>query len=146
MDDQLRADFLRVRIAKGNHLRELVTRIDVKQRKWNLAGAERLLREPQHHRRIFADRIHHHGMRKHRHRFAQNVDSLGLELSKMAPTFSCSQRLPLTTCSATSALDFRRRDLDHFSRFPFAWTAKTKNPPASISGGGFLNNLTRLVS
>jgi len=47
MDDQLRADFPGVRIAKFNHLAELVGGIDVEQGEEDRAGVEGFLRQSQ---------------------------------------------------------------------------------------------------
>ncbi len=70
VNDQLCPDLLCISITKGNHLGKLIARIHVQQRKWNLARIESLLRQPQHHARILADRVQHHRPRKLRHRLA----------------------------------------------------------------------------
>src|SRR2546429_1193157 len=57
MHDELRADFTRVGIAKLDHFREFVTGVDVQQRKGNFPRVKGFLRQAQHDRGIFADRI-----------------------------------------------------------------------------------------
>ena len=49
-----------VPVAELDHLAELVGRVDVQQRERNRPGIERLLRQPQQHRRVLADRVEHH--------------------------------------------------------------------------------------
>ena len=57
----------------------------MQQRKRDLARIERLLRQPQHHRRVFADRIQHHGPRKLRHRYGANVIPLDFLVTGREP-------------------------------------------------------------
>ena len=59
VDDQPRADFLRVAVAELDHLPELVRRVDVQERERNRPRIERLLRQAQQHRRVLADRVQH---------------------------------------------------------------------------------------
>ena len=82
---------------KAQHLREFEARIDMQQRKRNRRRIERLLRQPQHHRRVFADGVEHHRPLKLRGHFAQDVDALRLKQAQMAqgrrPLGSGAQRL-----------------------------------------------------
>ena len=79
MHDQVGADLARVLVAEPNHLGELIAGIHMQQRERNLPRIKGLLRQSQHHRRIFADRIQHHRPRELRHRLAQNRDALRLQ-------------------------------------------------------------------
>ena len=79
VDDQPRADLPRVPVAELDHLAELVGRVDVQQRERNRPGVERLLRQPQQHRRVLADRIEHHRPLELGDHLAHDVDALGLE-------------------------------------------------------------------
>jgi hypothetical protein len=79
MNDQLRADFARIGITKLDHFGELVACIDVQERKRYLAGIEGLLRQPQHHRGVLADRIQHDRTREFGCGFPQDVDAFGLQ-------------------------------------------------------------------
>ena len=47
--------------------------------KGNRAGIERLLRQPQHHGRVFADGIQHHRLRELGSHFADDVDAFRFE-------------------------------------------------------------------
>ncbi len=77
--DQPRADLGGVPVAELDHLAELVGRVDVQQRKRDRARVERLLREPQQHRRVLADRIEHHRPLELGDHLAHDVNALGLE-------------------------------------------------------------------
>jgi hypothetical protein len=61
------------------HLPELESGVDVQQRKRDLAGVERLLREAQHHRGIFPDGIQHRGTGRLRHHFPDDVNAFRFE-------------------------------------------------------------------
>ena len=113
VNDQLRADFFRVRVAKLDHLWEFVAGVDMQQRKRNLAGEERLLRQPQHHRRIFANRIHHHRVRKFGDGFSQDVDALRFEHAEMAQPSRIANRSGLRDRLRFAAFDFFRCALHH---------------------------------
>ena len=66
-------------IAKRNHLAELPRRIDVQQRKRQLAGIECLQGKVEHHARILADRIEHHRLFAFGRHLADDVNALGLK-------------------------------------------------------------------
>src|SRR5437588_11263460 len=97
MYDQLRADFPRVRIAKFNHLSELVSGIDVEQREEDRPGVKRFLRQSQHDRRIFADRIKQDWALEFGGHFAHDVNALGFEQAKMAELRHQVQFITLST-------------------------------------------------
>ncbi len=78
------ADAARHLVAEREHLAELEAGIDVEQREGNRAGVKRLLRQAQHDGRIFADGVEHHGPLKLGGHFANDVNALGLEETKMA--------------------------------------------------------------
>ncbi len=132
--DQFRADFARVGIAKLDHLRKLVAGVDVQQRKRNLPGKESLLRQPQHHRGILADRIEHHRPRKFRHRFPQNIDALRLQaLEVVQPLRSGESRGILQSRGAAACC------IAPCIAWPYLFgPLKTKNPPTGSSGGGLV--------
>ena len=73
----------RVAIAELDHLAELVGGVDVQQRKRNRPRVERLLRQPQQHRRVLADRVQHHRPLELGDHLAHDVDALGLERPQM---------------------------------------------------------------
>ena len=79
VDDQPRADFLRVPVAELDHLAELVGRVDVQQRERNRARVERLLRQPQQHGRVLADGVEHHRPLELGDDLAHDVNALGFE-------------------------------------------------------------------
>ena len=79
VDDQPRADLGGVPVAELDHLAELVGRVDVQERKRDRARIERLLRQPQQHRRVLADRIEHHRPLELGDHLAHDVDAFGLE-------------------------------------------------------------------
>ena len=83
VDDQPRADLGGVAIAELDHLAELVGGVDVQQRERDRARIERLLRQPQQHRRVLADRIEHHRPLELGDHLAHDVDALGLERREM---------------------------------------------------------------
>ena len=71
-------------IAECKHLGELEAGVDMQQRKRNRAGKKRLLRQAQHHRRVLADGVKHHGPLEFRSHFAQNMNALGLQQAQVA--------------------------------------------------------------
>ena len=83
VDDEPRADLLGHPVAELDHLAELVGGVDVEQRKRNRTGVERLLRQPQQHRRVLADRIEHHRPFELGHDLAHDVDALGFQGAQM---------------------------------------------------------------
>ncbi len=83
VDDQPRADLRGVPVAELDHLAELVGGVDVQQRERNRPGIERLLRQPQQHRRVLADRVEHHRPLELGDHLAHDVDALGLERAQM---------------------------------------------------------------
>ena len=62
---------------------ELVGGVDVEQREGNRPGVKRLLRQPQHDRRILADRVEHHRPLELGHHLPDDVDALGFERAQM---------------------------------------------------------------
>ena len=72
-----------VAVAELDHLAELVGRVDVQQRERNRARIERLLRQPQQHRRVLADRVEHHRPLELGDHLAHDVDALGLERAQV---------------------------------------------------------------
>src|SRR5882762_7929655 len=132
MDDQLRPNLPRIRVAKLDHLREFVASVDMQQRKGDLARKKRLLRKAQHHRGVFADRIQHHWPRKFSSRLTQNVDALRLQRPKMIQS-------PRRNCRLLSAVgrrcgQFGKRNLRCLRHGPQSKNKrpKTKNPPAVV--------------
>ena len=85
VDDQPRADVSGVPVPELDHLAELVSRVDVQQRERNWPGIERLLRQPQQHRRVLADRVEHHRPFELRDHLPDDVDALGLERAQSGP-------------------------------------------------------------
>ncbi len=83
VDDEPRPDFRRIAIAELDHLAELVGGVDVKQRKRNRPGIERLLRQPQQHRGVLADGIQHDRPLELRHHLAHDVNGFGFEGAQM---------------------------------------------------------------
>ena len=79
MHQQLRTDGSREAVAEFDHFTELKVRVDVQQRERHTARMESFLRQAHHHRRVFPDRIEHHGIVKLGCDFAQYVDAFGLQ-------------------------------------------------------------------
>ena len=79
VNDQPRSDVTDEIVAERDHFMELVCRVDVQQRKRNLARVESLLRQPDHHRRVLPDGVKHDGPGGLRNHLAQNVDTFGFE-------------------------------------------------------------------
>src|SRR5215467_4190979 len=145
MNDQFRANFPCARITKLNHFRELVTRIDMEQRKRNLAGIKSFLSQPQHHRRVLAYRIEHHGMRKLSHGLAKNIDTLSFERLQMVES-SIERGGFHRLCwrkNLRRIVQFVDRLCHASSLLLIKLGLKTKIPPARASGGGF--TATRLM-
>ena len=71
-------------VSELDHAPELPGRVDVQEREGQLAAMEGLLRQVHHHRRVFSDRVEHHGTLELGGDFAQDVDALGFELSEVA--------------------------------------------------------------
>ncbi len=93
--DQLDADFARVAVAKLDHFRKFVARVDVQQGKRNFPRIESFLRQTQHHRRIFSDGIQHHRPRKLRRRLAKNLDALRLQSFQVVQRLRGNEPRPL---------------------------------------------------
>src|SRR6266571_8752403 len=85
MDNEARADGFCEFVPKLDHLGELVTGVDVKKRKWQRTGIERLARQMDEHARVFPDGIQHHGVPKLGGSFAENVNGFAFKLAKMRP-------------------------------------------------------------
>src|ERR1043166_1193065 len=83
MDMQRHAEPCRDRIAEGNHLLELPSRIDMQQWKWRLRRKKRLLGDMQEDARILADRVQHHRIAELGNGLAHNKNALRLELPQM---------------------------------------------------------------
>ena len=66
-------------IAEFDHRPELPGCIDVQKREGEPSGVERLLCQPQHHGRILADRVKHHGSLELRGNLADDVNTLRLK-------------------------------------------------------------------
>ena len=115
--DQFRADLPRVAVAKLDHLRKFVAGVDVQQRKRNFPRKESLLRQPQHHRGIFADGIQHHRPRKLRHRLAQDVDALRLQRPEVIDLLRRQERSPLAAAIRGGSIHGSLGCLSHRRRF-----------------------------
>src|SRR6202171_3332111 len=83
VDDELRADLPGIGVAKLDHLGEFVTGVHVQERKRDLSRIEGLLRQAQHDRGVFTDGIEHHRAREFGSCFPENVNTLGLQRSKV---------------------------------------------------------------
>ena len=109
VDDQPRADLPRVAIAEGDHLAELVGRVDVEQRKRNRRRVERFLREPQHDRRVLADRVEHHRPRELGDDLTDDVEAFGFERAqvveplRVAPAVEAAWQAPAGSGCALGA-------------------------------------------
>src|SRR5204863_9343548 len=80
VDDELQAKlFGDVVVAQLVHFAKLPGRIDVHQWKRRLRGVKRLLRQPDHDRRVLADRIEHYWIFEFGDHLAQDVDTLSFE-------------------------------------------------------------------
>ena len=79
MHDEARADGSGHLIAELDHLAKLVGGIDVEKRERDRSRVERLLRKPEHDRRVLPDRVQHHRPLEFRRHLPQDVDALGLE-------------------------------------------------------------------
>ena len=77
--DQPHAHLFGVPVAEVDHLLELVGRVDVEQREGNRPRVERLLREPQQHRGVLADRVEHHRPLELGDHFPEDVHAFRLE-------------------------------------------------------------------
>ena len=69
--------------AERVHLLELPRRVDVEERERRRRRPERLLREPEHHGAVLADRVQHHRVLGLGDDLAHDVDRLGLEPLEM---------------------------------------------------------------
>ena len=83
MNDELRADLPRIRVAELDHLWEFVTGVHVQEGKRNSSGEKSLLRQAQHDRRVFSNRIEHYRAREFGGGLAENVDALGLKRTQV---------------------------------------------------------------
>jgi hypothetical protein len=77
--DELGVQALRGFVAEGNHFLELPAGVDVQQREGNATGEERLAREVQQHRGIFADGVHQQRLGELGRHLAHDVDALGFQ-------------------------------------------------------------------
>jgi len=143
MNDELRANFFRVRIAERNHLGKLVARINMKQRERNLAWVKGLLRQAQHYRGIFPNRIHHHRVRELGHRFPKDVDALCFEFAKVAQAPRVHEGRELIRARPVSAFDFFRCELHYFQSVPVRWQPQKQKThlPASLAVGSLTARL-----
>src|SRR4030095_5295498 len=85
MHDESRADFFAEPIAKFDHLFELVTRVDVKERERQRSWIERFPRKVYEHARILSDGIQKYRISKLCDGFAQNINGFAFKLAKMCP-------------------------------------------------------------
>ena len=76
-------DLLGERVAKLDHLGILVGGIDVQQRKGDQSRVKGFAGQMQQNRRVLADGIKQHGLRKLRSGLAQNVYGLGFDGTEM---------------------------------------------------------------
>src|SRR5437867_4367504 len=79
VNDELRADLPRIRVAELDHLREFVTGVHVQGGKRNSSGEKSLLRQAQHERRGFSNRIEHYRAREIGGGLKEKCDALGLK-------------------------------------------------------------------
>ena len=77
--DQLETQLGARPVAELDHLPELVRRVHVQQRPRRLGRIKRLQRQPQHHRRVLADRVQHHRPREFGRDFSQDVNAFRFE-------------------------------------------------------------------
>ena len=89
VNDEIDGQFFRLAIAKDDHLAELPSRINVKQRKRRFTRMEGLERKAQHHGRVLAYRIEHDGALAGGDDLAHDMDALGFELSQMRLAGHC---------------------------------------------------------
>jgi len=82
-------------IAKSDHLAKFPCRIDMQQRKRQLGRIKSLLRNMQHHARIFADRIKHNRVAKLAHNLTHDTDRFGLEPTQSNLMLTPGHRLNL---------------------------------------------------
>jgi hypothetical protein len=84
VDDEIEPELARSCVAKGDHLAELPSGIDMEQRKRQRAGKERFAGQMQQHARIFADRIEHDRVAEFGYDLAHNTDRFGFEALQMS--------------------------------------------------------------
>src|SRR5262245_32443653 len=94
MHDQTRADRPRELVTEREHLFELVTGIDVQQRKRNRPGMKRFPRQMHKHTRIFSDRIEQNRIAELRDDFAEDVNGFRFERFQMTPMLAHWPSLP----------------------------------------------------
>ena len=137
MHDEFGTEFLGAVVAKFDHLRKFVAGVDVQQGKGKFAGEESLLRQAEHHGRIFSDGIQHHRIREFRGGFAENENALRFERAEVLQFLARHQGLlPLRT--RRSNLSRIHSCLRHLSCFPpRKGRAKQKTHLPRGSGGGF---------
>jgi len=78
-DYEARTELGGVTVAKLDHLSELIRGIDVEGVGKHRRRMERLLRKPQQHRRVLADRVQHHGSFEFSDDLADDPDALRLQ-------------------------------------------------------------------
>src|ERR1700704_5306508 len=147
VNDQFCADLLGVRVSECDHLREFIAGINVQKRKRNSSWKESLLRQAQHYRGVFANRIQHHRAREFRDRLAQYVNALRFQdLEMVQPLDYCGGLHTVYSCAKCIGVDqFRYRLVHSLSLNDGKNDAeKTKTPPATISGGGLNDDWTRV--
>jgi hypothetical protein len=83
VDEEIDSEFLRHALAKFNHLTEFPGGVNVKEREGRFRRIERLHRQMQHHRRIFADGIQHHRLGEVRGYLSEDMNGLGFKALKM---------------------------------------------------------------
>ena len=82
-DEEFGADFSGHAVAKGDHLVELKTGVDMEKREGNWRGIEGLLRQAKHDGGVLADRVEHYRALELGGYLTQNLDTLGLEKLEM---------------------------------------------------------------
>jgi len=83
MHAQIEAELARMAVAKLDHLPELVSGVDVQERKRRLLRMEGLLREAQHDRGVLADRIQHDRALELGHDLAEDVNALRFQRTQV---------------------------------------------------------------
>ena len=73
-----------VPLAKNDHLAKFERRVDMQEGERRLTRGKCLDREMGHHRRVFANRVEHHGVVEFRCYLADDMDALRLQLLQVS--------------------------------------------------------------
>ena len=84
MNNQVQPQLFGPLVTELDHLPEFPGCIDMKQRKRQFAGCKGFHRQMQHHGRILADGIEHHGIVAFGDHFPHDMDALGFQTIQMA--------------------------------------------------------------